>query len=188
MALQMQNVLLVIGCIVVGGVLGFIWRLEERTNNVANRVQQLIFRRSTDPENNQNHKDNRFAEGLTITSILFCTGAMAVLGSMQSGMAGNHEILFTKAIIDAVTSVPMAAIYGIGVAFSAVSVFLYQGAIAFVSSLFSHQLSPTQLNDLSGVGGVLLLMTGCNLTGILRVAVGDYMPAILLVLLSLFLV
>jgi uncharacterized protein len=113
---------------------------------------------------------------------------MAIVGSINSGAMGNHEVLYTKSLLDGVTSAVLASIYGIGVLFSAVPVFLYQGAITLLASkaLFLNQ--PHVLAEVSGVGGLLVMMIGINLAKISKVPVGDFLPAILLVLLWALLV
>jgi len=172
-ALKFENVLVLIGCIAIGGLIGYWAQLETRIETSAKRVQQWLT----------SGKDQKFAEGLTVSSILFCVGGMAVLGSIQSGVLNQHDVLFTKALLDGIISISFASIYGFGVALSAVPVFLYQGSIALAAS-YAPVLNETRvINEISGVGGVLLTMVGINLTRLSRVPTGDFLPAIILVIL-----
>ncbi len=172
MAEQYQNVLVFIVCVALGGVIGFLLKLEERIDASARKLQHAVTK----------GRESAFATGLTVSSILFCVGGMAIVGSIESGAAGNHEVLLTKSLLDGITSAVLASIYGIGVLFSAVPVFLYQGTITLLASKASFLNEPKILAEVSGVGGVLVAMIGVNLARISKVPVGDFLPAILLVL------
>lgn len=174
MAMKFENVLILIFCIALGGVLGYWARIEERTAYLAQKLQRVF----------SSKKDNNFAVGFSMTSILFCTGAMAVVGSINSGISGDHETLIAKAALDGIISISFASIYGIGVLFSSLTVLLYQGSIVLLATKLKVLASPQILNEISGVGGVLLVMIGVNLTKIKRIPVADYLPAILLVILA----
>lgn len=172
MALKFENVLLVVGCVAGGGVLGTLWQLEKKIEQLGEWVKRKVSDRG----------DSRFAVGFSMASILYCVGAMAVIGSINSGLTGDNEVLFAKATLDGVISITFAAIYGIGVAFSAVSVFCYQGAIALIAPKVPVLTHPSVINNISGVGGILVLMIGLNISGIRKIPVGDYFPAIFLVM------
>jgi uncharacterized membrane protein YqgA involved in biofilm formation len=179
MGLEFQHFLWVMGAVLLGGVIGHLCKIEKRIESFGGKLERLTSRSKKDNSN--------FVYGFTTTSILFCSGAMAIMGSINSGARGDHQLLFTKSILDGITSVPMAAIYGIGVAFSSLAILVYQGGIALLASLFQSQFQAASWGDVSGVGGVLLIMTGCNLAGIAKVAVGDFIPAILLIVSVYFL-
>ena len=177
MAMRFENVLIFIGCIGLGGLLGWACNLESNIERGAQWLQKKIMR----------GRESRFAAGLSFSSILFCVGGMAVVGSIQSGLLNNHDVLFTKALLDGTISAPLAGIYGVGVAFSAIPVFLYQGGIALLAQKASFLGQASVVNEISGVGGALITMIGMNLAKISKVPVGDFLPAMLLVLLSAFL-
>ncbi|MEW6056926.1 MAG: DUF554 domain-containing protein [Bdellovibrionota bacterium] len=172
MALQFENVLVVVACVSLGGVIGTLLKLELNVERLALKLQQKFSKA----------RESKFGAGFTTASILYCTGAMAVVGSIQSGIMGNHEILYTKALLDGIISITFASIYGIGVAFSAFPVFFYQGAIAVLSSKLQVLSSPHVLNDISGVGGVLVAMIGLKVAGLKKIPIGDYLPAMVLVM------
>jgi hypothetical protein len=172
MALKFENVLLVVGCVAGGGVLGTLWDIEKKTEQLGDWIKRKV----------SNKGDSRFAVGFSMASILYCVGAMAVIGSINSGLTGDNEVLFAKATLDGVISITFAAIYGIGVAFSAISVFVYQGAIALVAPKVHVLTNPGVINNISGVGGILVMMIGLSISGIRKIPVGDYFPAIFLVM------
>jgi uncharacterized protein len=107
-------------------------------------------------------------------------GAMAIVGSLESGLSGNHQTLFAKSVLDGVTSVVFASTLGAGVLFSAVSVFLYQGAITLAASYLERFLVPEVVSQMSSVGGLLIVAIGINLLEIKRIKIGNMLPAIFL--------
>jgi uncharacterized membrane protein YqgA involved in biofilm formation len=175
MALKMESFLLVTICIASGGIVGTLLQLEKKLFEWGKRVQKKLVK----------SQDNRFANGLVISSILFCTGAMAVVGGIEAGAKGNSDILYAKSLLDGCISVSFAAIYGVGVAGSAAAVLIYQGAIALLASQLSFLQEPVVLANLSGVGGILVVMIGVTLTGIRKVPLGDFLPSILIALIVL---
>jgi len=171
MALEFHSIIIFIGCTVAGGILGTLMQIENRLEAGVKRLQGWVMRK----------KPSRFAEGLTSTSVLYCSGAMAVVGSINSGVMHDHQILYTKSLIDGIYSIPMAGMYGIGVAFSAIPVLLYQGTITLLASELSFLSNPHAMADISGVGGLLILMIGLHVGKIIRVPVADFLPSIGLV-------
>ncbi|HLG18748.1 MAG TPA: DUF554 domain-containing protein [Bdellovibrionota bacterium] len=173
MALKYESVVLLVSCLVAGGLIGAWLKIEANMEQLGERLKRIFGKRS----------DSQFPIGFAFASILFCTGAMAVVGSINSGALGDHEVLMAKSMLDGIFSITLGAIYGIGVAFSAITILLYQGTIALIAPKINALLQPSVINDLSGVGGVLVLMIGVNISGIKKIAVGDYFPAVILVLL-----
>ncbi|MFH1263455.1 MAG: DUF554 domain-containing protein [Pseudomonadota bacterium] len=172
MALKFNDPIVFISCLALGGLTGLVFDLEARIERGAKKLQDRITR----------EKESSFATGLTISSILFCAGGMAIVGAINSGVTGDHEVLYAKSLLDGVTATALAGVYGFGVLFSAVPVFLYQGAIALCASKATFLNQPHILAEISGVGGVLVLMIGVNLARISKIPIGDFLPAMLLVL------
>ncbi len=129
------------------------------------------------------------AEGFVSGSLLFCVGAMAIVGSLESGLNGNHEIIFTKSIIDMISACMLATTLGIGVAFSAVCVFVYQGALVLCSGLLSTALTDAALvAEISCAGSVIIIGLGLNMLGITKIKVANMLPAVIFVPLVYYLV
>lgn len=120
------------------------------------------------------------ARGFVTASLVFCVGSMAIVGSLESGLAGNHQILFAKSILDGVTSIVFASAMGIGVMFSSVAVFLYQGAITLCAFFIKDFMKPEVIAQMSSVGGMLILAIGMNMLKISKIKVGNLLPAIFL--------
>lgn len=173
MGLQYNNVVILVSCVVFGGVLGTLMDLETNIIKFVNAVRGKF---------SSQKNESKFAEGFTVTSVLYCTGAMAVVGSINSGLMGNHETLIMKGVLDGITSITFSAIYGIGVAFSSVPVFIYQVAITIFSAKLEVLAQANIINEITGVGGVLVTMIGINIAGIKKISVGDFLPSMLLVI------
>ena len=168
-ALQTGNVCLVIVAIVLGGVIGCLCNIELRLDRMGEKLQKKFA-----------SQGGKVGEGFVTATLIFCIGAMAVTGSLDSGLRGDHSTLVAKSILDGVTSMVLASTLGWGVMLSAVSVFLYQGSIAMASSLLAPLLSSGRtVTEMSAVGGVLIMGIGFNMLGMKdRIPVGNLLPAI----------
>ena len=118
------------------------------------------------------------AKGFVSTSLLYCVGAMAIVGAMESGLTGNHQTLYAKSILDGIGSVVFASTLGIGVLFSSVSVFVYQGFITLTASFLKQFLLPDVVSQMSAVGGLLIMAIGISLLEIKKIKIGNMLPAI----------
>ena len=119
-----------------------------------------------------------FAKGFVTASILYCSGSMAIVGSMQGGLVGDHRMLFVKSILDGTMSVVFGASMGIGVVFSALPVFIYQGGIALVSMALKSFLTPDIIREMSAVGSLLVAALGFNFLEVKEIKVANFIPAI----------
>lgn len=120
------------------------------------------------------------AEGMISATLLFCVGAMSIVGSLESGLTGNHDMIYTKSLMDAIASIIFASSFGIGVLFSSILLFLYQGSIVMLSSFAAPYLSDNVVTQMSCVGGLLLIGLSINMLEIGKVKVMNYVPAIFL--------
>ena len=170
MALKTNNILLVIFSLVIGGVIGEIIDIEEGLEKFGERVK-LKFK--------SNDTSERFVEGFVTASLLYCVGSMAIMGALKEGLSGNPDMLYAKSLLDGVTSLAFTAAMGIGVLFSVIPVFLYQGGITLLSRLIKDFLSPEIINEMTAVGGILILGIGFGLLEIRKIKVGNLLPAIL---------
>jgi uncharacterized membrane protein YqgA involved in biofilm formation len=118
------------------------------------------------------------AKGFVVASLVFCVGSMAIVGALESGLTGNHQTLFAKSALDGLFSIIFASSFGIGVLFSSASVFIYQGMITLTSSLMKPFLITAVINQMSAVGGILIMAIGINLLEIQKIKVGNMLPAI----------
>lgn len=122
------------------------------------------------------------AQGFVTASLIFCVGAMAVVGSLQSGLSGDNSTLYTKALLDGISSMVLTASLGVGVGLSAVCVLVYQGALTLLAGLLSPVLSDAVIAEMTCVGSILIMALGLNMLGITKIKVMDYILAIFLVI------
>ncbi len=121
-----------------------------------------------------------FSAGFVTASLMYCVGSMAIVGSLESGLAGNHATLFAKSTIDGIVSVILSSSMGIGVMFSAVSVLIYQGAITLAAGLLKPLLIPAVVSQMSATGGLLIIGIGLNMMREKKLKVGNMLPAVFL--------
>ena len=176
------NALITIVSIVVGAAIGELLDLDGHLNHFAERLENR-FRKS-----NKGGKAT-IAEGLVTATLLFCVGAMTIMGALQDGLTGNHSTLFTKAVLDLVSSTIFASSMGVGVLLAAIPVFIIEGGIACLAGLLSPLLTsnPATVPEMVTAGSVLLIGLGLNMMGVSRIKVMNYVPAIFLpILLCMF--
>jgi uncharacterized membrane protein YqgA involved in biofilm formation len=166
-AIKTENILLLIISMAIGSLIGEFIDIEKRLNQLGDKLQKRFSK-----------GDHNIAEGFVMATLIFCVGSMAILGSIESGLKNDHTTLFAKSILDCVFSVVFASSLGIGVAFSAISVFLYQGAITLLASQASEILTEAAVTELSAVGGLLIMVIGLNTLKITKIRVGNMLPAV----------
>ncbi|MDY3954484.1 MAG: DUF554 domain-containing protein, partial [Anaerovoracaceae bacterium] len=120
------------------------------------------------------------AEGFVSASLLFCVGAMTIVGSLQAGLSGDNEMLFTKSTLDFISSIVFASALGIGVLLSAVFVFVFQGAIVLLAQVIAPYLNDAVVAEMTCAGSLLILALGLNMLGLTKLKVMNYMPAVFL--------
>ncbi len=173
-ALKGQNALVLILSMAFGTALGSILDIDGALERFA-----LFVEKKFQP------KDGRtlsLAQGFTTASLLFCVGAMAILGSFDAGLKGDYQILITKSILDFFSAFMLATTLGIGVIFSAVAIFVYQGALTLGAGLLQNVLTDTALiGEITCAGSLMILAIGLNMLGITKIKVANLLPAILFV-------
>lgn len=165
--IKAQNITLVIGSIVVGSIIGEAIGIETKLNNLGSLMEKSFGR-----------GDSNFSKGFVTATLIYCIGAMAIVGSLESGLMNNHDTLFAKSALDGISAIIFASTLGIGVAFSAIPVFVYQGAITLLASSLKDILTPAVITEMSAVGGILILAIGINILEIKKIKIGNMLPAI----------
>ncbi len=166
-AFETDAILVVILSLAIGSILGELIRIEDRLERLGNWMGSRFS------------GDNKgITKGFVSASLLFCVGAMALVGSMESGLTGNHQTLFAKSILDGIASILLASTLGIGVLFSAVAVFVYQGFITLTASFLKPFLLSEVVSQMSAVGGLLIVAIGLGLLEIKKIKIGNMLPAI----------
>ena len=167
MALSAREIIPVVGSLLLGALTGELLRIEDGLEKIG---QWLKKRARSD--------SSTFVEGFVTASLLFCTGAMVIVGAIQDGTTGNATTLYIKAMLDGVASIAFASTLGTGVILSAVSVFLVQGAITLLASNLAFLQEPTVLDAVTSTGGLLIVAIAINLLNIAKIRVGNFLPAL----------
>lgn len=167
--MESKEIMVLIFSLVLGTLIGELIDIEKRLENLGDSLQSKF-----------KGTGGRFSEGFVTASLLFCVGSMAIMGSLQSGLSGNHEVLYAKTVMDAVSSIIFAAAMGFGVALSAVPVLIYQGGLTLAASVVAPYLSDAVVSEMTAVGGVLLIGLALSILDIKKVRVGNMLPGIFL--------
>ncbi|MGI6074870.1 MAG: DUF554 domain-containing protein [Pyramidobacter sp.] len=170
MTLKMQNMLIVVFSLCVGALLGTWLDLNGRIDRGAHRLQKRY-----------SGLGSRFAEGFLAATLLFCIGPMAVLGALEEGLGGKPSLLLTKATMDGLAAVALSAALGAGVAFSALSVLVYQGTMALAAQFLQPLMTEAAVAEMTACGGVLLFGVGLNILGVTKIRLMDALPALAVV-------
>ncbi len=167
--LSAQGIMMMIISLLIGTVVGELLRIEDRLENIGNRMRKFkIF-----------SKSSNFTEGFITSTLVVCVGAMAIVGSLRDGMMGDPSMLYSKSILDFISTMMFAATLGVGVLLSAVPMAIYQGAITLFSGLIAEFFTDSIISDLSLVGSVLIFCVGINLFAGKKIRVGNMLPSLL---------
>ncbi|NLY71948.1 MAG: DUF554 domain-containing protein [Clostridiales bacterium] len=166
-ALENQRVMILILSLVIGSAIGELINIDKGMNFIGNWAERKL-----------GLGNSNFSKGFVSASILYCTGSMAIVGAMNSGLMGNHEMLFAKSILDGVISIVFASSMGLGVAFSAIPVLLYEGAIALGASFVKDWMTAEIITEMSAVGSLLIAAIGLNFLIVRQIIVANMIPAI----------
>ena len=180
MALKSDQIVIVIMSIVVGGILGELMRIEANLTKLGDWLQAKMSKQPTSYPS----APTSISEGFVTCTLVYCIGAMAILGPLDGGLRHNHDILYTKSLLDGFLSIIFASTLGIGVVFSAVSVFVMQGTIALLATVIAMAFSQASLDamivQITAVGGVLVIGVGINILQIKKINVANMLPALVI--------
>ena len=173
MAMQSGNFLVLLIALLLGGAIGYLLKIEDRVLSVGDRLGKVTH--SSDKEGGTQN----FAKGFLTASVLFCSGAMSVVGSIQAGTTGEMTTILIKSVMDGCMAVVFSSIYGIGVMFSFLFILVYQGFFTLAGGWLEPLLGTVGINELSAEGGVLLLMIGFGLLKIREFKTANFLPALI---------
>ena len=175
-AIKTQKILVVILSIAVGALIGTLLDLDKWLNRLGDWIGKKLGSRF-----------GNVSEGFVSASLLFCVGAMAVTGALESGLSGDHATQYAKSLIDCVSAVVFSASMGFGVMLSSLAVLVYQGTITLMAGWMQPLLTDVVINEMSAVGSLLIIGIGLNLLGVTKIKLMNYVPAIFLpILLCMF--
>ena len=174
MFLKTQNSMVVVGSLLVGGLLGEWWRIEDRVRGLGTWLEKRFVR-------NNGGSQALFVRGFLTASLVFCVGPMAILGSIQDGLTGNYEVLAIKSLLDAFAALAFASSLGTGVAFSALSLLVYQGSITLLAAQVQSVVSTAMMTEMTATGGLILMGIAIgSLLEIKPIRAGNFLPALVI--------
>jgi len=176
MFLETNNSLIVLGGILTGGLLGEFLKIESRINKLG-----IILENRFNGGSQDSSAGSTFVRGFMTSSVLFCTGPMAILGAIQDGLLGDYQLLAIKSIMDGFAALAISATLGIGVLFSAPVVFLYQGGFSLLAVQLQEIMSPEMIAEMTATGGLLLIgLAISSLLEIKPIRVGNFLPSLII--------
>ena len=168
--LKGENSLVAIVSMVLGALLGTLIDIDLFFNRLGEKVQSQFEKKG---------KSSKIAEGFVTASLLFGVGSMAIVGSLNAGISGDNQMLFTKSLLDFISAIMLSVSLGFGVMLSAVVIFIYQGAIALLAGVLAPLLTDSAIASMTCVGSLLIFALGLNMLGITKIKVANYLPAII---------
>lgn len=167
--LKSTEPLLFIISLLLGGIIGEFFNIENKLDKFSLWLQGF---------SKDKGEDSNFSKGFVSATLIFCVGSMAIIGAINSGLKGDYTILYAKSILDTITSFILSSTFGIGVMFSGVLVFIYQGFITVFASFFESYITEQILNEISVVGGILIFTLGINMLGIRKIKTINLLPSL----------
>ncbi|MGG0383624.1 DUF554 domain-containing protein [Priestia endophytica] len=172
MGFKSENFLIVILSLAIGAVIGELFALEDKLTNIGGWLEKKIG----------SSKEGSISQGFITGTLVFVVGAMGIIGALDSGIRGNHDVLYTKTIIDTFVALILTTTLGIGVLFSAIPVILYEGSIAIfatqIERFIPHALMNSFITEMTATGGIMIIAIGSNLVGITNIKVANLLPGI----------
>jgi hypothetical protein len=168
MAVRTQNILVVLGAVLIGGIIGELLRIEDRLEQLGQFFQAKFSKGS----------EQSIAEGFVTASLVFCVGPMAVLGSIADGLSGDYSLLSVKAVMDGFASVAFGASMGWGVGLSAISILVYQGGLTLAAGLLPGALNDAMITEMTATGGLVIIGVGIKLLDLKDLPLANLVPAI----------
>ncbi|HRZ96816.1 MAG TPA: DUF554 domain-containing protein [Paludibacter sp.] len=175
MVVKMDHILIVVGSLAIGSVLGEWMNLEAGVDKMSNFLKKKL-----------RIGNEKFSEGLITSFLLFCIGSMTIIGALDEGIRGSHELLFTKSLMDFFSAMLLASAFGVGVVFSAIPLLIFQGAITLIAMGASTFFTPVLIQGLTSVGGILLIGLGINILEIKKLRIINMLPSLVVVVFLLW--
>lgn len=179
MFLKTENSIIVLGALLIGALLGEWWKIEDRLEALGQNLEKRFAKSNDSSEPIDSTASSKFVRGFLTSSLLFCVGPLAILGSIQDGLTGDYKLLAVKSVLDGFASLAFASSLGVGVLFSSLVILIYQGGISLLAAQLNAVVTQSMMNELTAAGGVILLgLAISSLLEIKRIRVGNFLPAL----------
>lgn len=185
MAFQYKSIIYLSLSLILGGLLGSYLNIDDSILKLGNLLSRLFYGKKAEVKNGEGNKN--FAYAFLNSSVLFCVGAMAIIGSLKAGIEKDYTIIFTKSILDGFMAIVFTASMGIGTLFSFVAVFVYQGLLTLLSVFVKPFVTEALTAELSACGGAMIVMIGINLLNLKKIKTANFLPSIILIVIFVLL-
>jgi hypothetical protein len=173
MFLESNNQLIVLGALIVGALIGEWIGIEDWLQSLGQKLEKRFSRES------ETGSSSRFVRGFMVSSLLYCIGPIAIIGSIQDGLTGDYNLLAVKSTLDGFASIAFASTLGIGVLFSSLIILIYQGGISLLANQLNAIITDPMMAEMTATGGILLIGVGVsNLLELKKIRVGNFLPAL----------
>ena len=177
MAFKYESIVYLALSLIIGGVIGYALDIDGAILRLGGWLQKITTRKSDELDDQNKHN---FAYAFLNASVLFCVGAMTIIGSFKAGVEHDYTIIFTKSILDGFMAISFAAAMGVGTAFSVILILIYQGGLTLLSGVLEPYVTETLLNELSACGGAIIIMIGLNLLALKKIKTANFLPALVI--------
>lgn len=190
MAFKYGSIVYLALSLIIGAIIGYALDIDGAILNLGKKLEKLTLKKGDSKTDGAelSARKNNFAYAFLNASVLFCVGAMAIVGSFEAGVNHNYTIIFTKSILDGFMAIGFTAAMGIGTAFSTLAILVYQGALTLLSIWLKPYVSEVLIQELSACGGAIIVMIGINLLGLKKIKTANYLPALVMEILFVLLV
>ena len=170
MCFNFQNYVVVILSLILGSKVGYYFNLDLVIKNLTKRLKEKLKINS-----------NNFTEGILTSFLLFCIGSMTIVGSIEEGLGNSPTILYTKSVMDGISSIVLSSIFGVGVIFSVIPMIIFQGSITLLTFYFRDFIPNQLISDIESVGGLVIIVMGLNILGLKRLNAINLLPSLIFV-------
>lgn len=184
MAFKYNSIVFLALSLIIGAIIGYVLNIDGAILKLGSKLEKLTQKNDAQTET---AKKNNFAYAFLNSSILFCVGAMSIVGSFEAGVNHDYTTIFTKSILDGFMAIGFTAAMGIGTVFSVLAIFVYQGGLTLLSIFLQPYVSDLLISELSAVGGAMIVMIGINLLGLKKIKTANYLPALIIEILFVIL-
>ena len=179
MAFKYDSIVILTLSLIIGGIIGYLMDIDGKILKLGCVLEKLVSKKNGENiDNSLEQKNKNFAYAFLNSSVLFCVGAMSIVGSFKAGIEKDYTIIFTKSILDGFMAISFAAAMGVGTAFSTIVILVYQGLLTLMSGFLQPYVSDLLISEVSACGGAIIVMIGINLIGLKKIKTANFIPAL----------
>ena len=180
MAFKYDSIVILTLSLIIGGIIGYLMDIDGKILKLGYVLEKLVSKKNEENvDNSLEPKNKNFAYAFLNSSVLFCVGAMSIVGSFKAGIEKDYTIIFTKSILDGFMAISFAAAMGVGTAFSTIVILVYQGLLTLMSGFLQPYVSDLLISEVSACGGAIIVMIGINLIGLKKIKTANFIPALI---------